>query len=77
MIAVAEEWGWFDRFVWSFVDEVTNRSGFRTLDAIPAATEESRAMSKELKRRGFEFAGPTICNAFMQAVGMVNDHPGA
>ena len=74
LIAVAGEWGSFDRFVWSFVGEVTRRNGFRTLDEIPAATEQSRAMSKELKRRGFKFVGPTICYAFVQAVGMVNDH---
>ncbi len=74
LIAVAAEWGSFDRFVWSFVDEVTKRNGFRTLDEIPAATDESREMSKELRRRAFKFAGPTICYAFMQATGMVNDH---
>lgn len=73
-LAVIEEWGSLDRFLWQFVDEVTKRNAFTTIDEMPAETEESRAMSKELKRHGFSFVGPTICYAFMQSAGMVNDH---
>lgn len=73
-LAVIEEWGSLDRFLWQFVDEVTKRNAFTTIDEMPAETEESRAMSKELKRDGFSFVGPTICYAFMQSAGMVNDH---
>ena len=73
-LAVIEEWGSLDRFLWQFVDEVTKRNAFTTSDEMPAETEESRAMSKELKRHGFSFVGPTICYAFMQSAGMVNDH---
>ena len=62
------------RSVWSFVGGRPLRNAFRTLDDIPAETDLSRAMSRELKRRGFKFVGPTICYAFMQAAGLVNDH---
>ena len=61
-------------FLWSFVGGRPKRNRFRTLKELPAETDESRAMSKALKRRGFTFVGPTICYAFMQATGMVNDH---
>jgi len=64
----------FDGFLWQFVGGRPRRNAFRALGEIPAETEESKAMSKELKRRGFRFVGPTICYAFMQAVGMVDDH---
>ncbi|MGH2686608.1 MAG: DNA-3-methyladenine glycosylase I [Actinomycetota bacterium] len=64
----------FDQFVWSFVGGRPRRNRWRRLTDIPAQTEESLAMSKDLKRRGFRFVGPTVCYAFMQAVGMVNDH---
>ena len=64
----------FDGFLWLFVGGRPRRNAFRALGEIPAETEESKAMSKELKRRGFRFVGPTICYAFMQAVGMVDDH---
>ena len=64
----------FADFLWSFTDGRTRRNRFRALKELPAETDESRAMSRELKRRGFTFVGPTICYAFMQAVGMVNDH---
>jgi DNA-3-methyladenine glycosylase I len=69
-----EELGSFDRYLWSFVDgrPVVNR--FKRLSDVPAETDASRAMSRDLKRRGFRFVGPTICYAFMQATGMVNDH---
>ncbi len=60
--------------LWSFVDDEPMVNRFRTLGEIPAETAESKAMSKELKRRGFRFVGPTVCYAFMQAAGLVNDH---
>jgi DNA-3-methyladenine glycosylase I len=66
--------GSLDELVWSFVDGAPIVNGWRTLAEVPAETTESRAMSKELKRRGFRFVGPTICYAFMQACGLVNDH---
>lgn len=64
----------FDHFLWQFTGGRTLKNKYRRLDDMPAETEESRSMSKELKARGFKFVGPTICYAFMQAVGMVNDH---
>jgi DNA-3-methyladenine glycosylase I len=63
-----------DGLLWGFVDGSPRRNGWRTLAELPAQTEESRAMSKELKRRGFRFVGPTVCYSLMQAVGIVNDH---
>jgi DNA-3-methyladenine glycosylase I len=60
--------------VWSFVGDGPRVNGWRSVDEIPAETEESKAMSKELKRRGFRFVGPTVCYAFMQACGLVDDH---
>jgi DNA-3-methyladenine glycosylase I len=71
---VVEESGSLDRFLWQLVGGKPKVNRWRTLKDIPAETTESQAMSKELKRRGFAFVGPTICYAFMQAVGMVNDH---
>ncbi|MCP4656982.1 MAG: DNA-3-methyladenine glycosylase I [bacterium] len=73
-LAVREEFGSFDRFIWRFVGGRPKQNAWKSLSEIPATTAESDAMSKELKRRGFKFVGPTICYAFMQAVGMVNDH---
>lgn len=66
--------GGFSDFVWQFVDgrQVANR--FKTLSDVPGSTDQSKAMSKALKKEGFKFCGPTICYAFMQATGMVNDH---
>ncbi|HEY6969667.1 MAG TPA: DNA-3-methyladenine glycosylase I [Candidatus Angelobacter sp.] len=71
---VQKEFGSFDRYIWQFVDgePVTNR--WRSMDRLPAQTPESVRMSKDLLKRGFSFVGPTVCYAFMQAVGMVNDH---
>ncbi|MCY3748266.1 MAG: DNA-3-methyladenine glycosylase I [Chloroflexi bacterium] len=69
-----DELGSFDALIWSFVDGRPLRNAFRTMDDIPAETDISRAMSRDLKRRGFKFVGPTICYAFMQAAGLVNDH---
>jgi len=60
--------------LWSFTEGVTIQNRWTSMSALPAETAESTAMSKELKRRGFRFVGPTICYAFMQATGMVNDH---
>ena len=68
------ELGSLDEFLWSFVDGKPRQNRFKTLGEIPAETAESKAMSKELKRRGFRFVGPTVCYAFMQACGLVNDH---
>jgi DNA-3-methyladenine glycosylase I len=66
--------GSLDDLLWSFVDGAPVVGGWRTLDTIPAETPASRAMSNELKRRGFRFVGPTVCYSSMQAVGLVNDH---
>ena len=68
------EFGSFDSYVWPFVGGKPIKNSFRSLAELPAQTEQSDAMSKDLKRRGFKFVGPTICYAYMQAVGMVNDH---
>ena len=74
-LEVQEEFGSFDRYIWQFTGYKTLRSpGVLTMDNLPAQTAESEAMSKDLKRRGFRFVGPTVCYAFMQACGMVNDH---
>ncbi len=76
-LKVQEEFGSFDHFLWShFGGKAGNpiRNGWERIDQIPAQTPESQAMSKELKRRGFNFVGPTICYAFMQSAGLVNDH---
>lgn len=73
-LAVREELGSLDAYLWRFVDGAPRRNGWRSLHEIPAETAESRAMSSDLKRRGFRFVGPTICYAFMQAGGLVNDH---
>jgi len=64
----------FDRFVWSFVDGTTVHNRWREVGEIPALTDASSRMSKELRKRGFRFVGPTICYAFMQSAGLVNDH---
>jgi DNA-3-methyladenine glycosylase I len=73
-LAVQEERGTFDAYIWGFVDGQARQNAHRSLNDIPARTPQSDAMSKDLKRRGFRFVGSTICYAFMQAVGMVNDH---
>jgi len=73
-LEVRKEFGSFDTYIWQFVNgkPITNR--FKSIQEIPATTKESDAMSKDLKKRGFKFVGPTICYAHMQATGMVNDH---
>ena len=73
-LRVQEEAGSFDRFVWQFVGGAPRQNRRRRPADVPARTAESDAMSKELPRRGFKFVGSTICYAYMQAVGMVNDH---
>ena len=73
-LRVQEEFGSFDRYIWQFVGGKPMVNQRKSMGEVPARTTESDAMSKDLKRRGFKFVGSTICYAFMQAVGMVNDH---
>jgi DNA-3-methyladenine glycosylase I len=73
-VAVASEHGSLDRYLWAFVEGRPIQNAWRALGELPAETDESRAMSRDLKRHGFSFVGPTICYAFMQSAGMVNDH---
>jgi len=73
-LRIQREFGSFDRFLWHFVGGKPLKSRLRSPKQLPARTELSDALSKELKRRGFRFVGTTICYAFMQAVGIVNDH---
>ena len=73
-LAVKNEFGSFDAYLWSFVNGKPIQNRWRTLADVPARTAESDAMSRDLLRRGFKFVGSTICYAFMQAIGMVNDH---
>ena len=73
-LRVQKEFGSFDRYIWEFVDGKPLVNSPKSLKQVPARTAESDAMSKDLKKRGFNFVGSTICYAFMQAVGMVNDH---
>jgi DNA-3-methyladenine glycosylase I len=74
VLEVQAEFGSFDRYIWSFVDHTPLVNEFRTMAEIPAQTAQSIAMSKALRQRGFGFVGPTICYAFMQSAGLVNDH---
>ncbi len=73
-LAIREEFGSFDKYLWAFVDYKPINSGFKTWKEVPAKTELSDKISKDLKKRGMNFVGSTIIYAFMQAVGMVNDH---
>jgi DNA-3-methyladenine glycosylase I len=73
-LAVREEFGTFDRYIWGFVGGKPKINQWRSSQRLPARTADSDAMSKDLKQRGFRFVGSTICYAFMQATGMVNDH---
>lgn len=73
-LEIQKEFGSFDRYIWQFVGGAPQQNRRKQMADIPARTAESDAMSKDLKRRGFRFVGSTICYAFMQAVGMVNDH---
>ena len=74
VLNIREEFGSLDAFLWHYVDGIPIQNAWKSLAEIPAKTEISEVMSKDLKKRGFNFVGPTICYAFMQAVGMVNDH---
>jgi len=73
-LTVQQEFGSFDKYVWQFVGGRALKNSWKTVGEVPAQTETSAAMSSDLKKRGFKFVGPTICYAFMQATGMVNDH---
>jgi DNA-3-methyladenine glycosylase I len=75
-LAAQEEFGLFDRYIWQFVGGRTIVNRWKELSQLPARTRESDAMSQDLKRRGFRFVGSTICYAYMQAAGLVNDHVG-
>ena len=74
VIDVQDKYGSFDSYIWQFVDNNPIQNKWKTLHEIPSSTPESEKMSKDLKKKGFKFVGPTICYSFMQAVGMVNDH---
>ena len=73
-LKVREEFGTFDKYIWQFVGGTSKRNKWSAKGGIPAKTPESDAMSRDLQKRGFRFVGSTICYAFMQATGMVNDH---
>jgi len=73
-LRVRKEFGSFDKYIWRFVDGIPVLNSWNRTTEIPCGSPASEAMSKDLRNRGFKFAGPTICYAFMQAVGMVNDH---
>lgn len=73
-LEVQKEFGSFDKFIWGFVDNQPIQNNWASMSELPASTPLSDKMSKDLKKRGFKFIGTTICYAFMQAVGMVNDH---
>ncbi|MBY7142218.1 DNA-3-methyladenine glycosylase I [Virgibacillus sp. NKC19-3] len=73
-LSVVEEFGSFDAYIWQFVEGEPIINEWQSHEKVPATTKESEQMSKDLKKRGFKFVGPTICYAFMQATGMVNDH---
>ena len=75
LLALQAEFGTFNEYVWRFVGGQPKQNKWRCLKEVPAQTPESLALSQDLRRHGFKFVGPTICYAFMQAVGMVNDHP--
>jgi len=74
VLKIQQEWSSFDRYIWQFVGGKSIQNKWKYTEDLPAFTTESENMSKDLKKRGFKFVGPTICYAFMQAVGMVNEH---
>ena len=74
VIAIQKQYGSFDSYIWSFVNGKTIKNAWQTMQDVPANSPESDVMSKSLKKAGFKFVGTTICYAYMQAVGMVNDH---
>jgi DNA-3-methyladenine glycosylase I len=73
-LSIREQWGEFARYIWQFVDGVPKQNVWKKSNDVPATSKESDLMSKDLKKQGFLFVGTTICYAYMQAVGMVNDH---
>jgi len=73
-LEVQEQFGSFDRYIWQFVRGKPIQNSWKKMTDIPSSSTESEAMSKDLRKKGFKFVGTTICYAFMQAVGMVNDH---
>ena len=73
-LEIQKEFGSFDKYIWQFTDHKTKVNKWQTSNQIPATSPESETMSKDLKKRGFKFAGSTICYAYLQAAGMVNDH---
>ena len=73
-LEIQKEFGSFDKYIWKFVDYNTIKNRFYSIKEIPSSTKESDVMSMDLKKRGFKFVGSTICYAFMQGAGMVNDH---
>ncbi|MCD5411110.1 MAG: DNA-3-methyladenine glycosylase I [Clostridiales bacterium] len=73
-LEVQKEFGSFDKYLWQFVNYKTIKNRWENIKDVPSKTKESEKMSKDMKKRGFSFVGPTICYAFMQAIGMVNDH---
>ncbi len=73
-LRVQQEFGSFDAYIWRFVEGTPKLNAWKSLDEVPASTAESDAISRDLKKRGFTFVGSTICYAFMQAAGLVNDH---
>ncbi len=73
-LKIQKEFGSFDKYIWRFVNHTTIVNNFKSLSDIPVSTDISKKMSDDLKKYGFNFVGPTICYAFMQAVGMINDH---
>jgi DNA-3-methyladenine glycosylase I len=74
VLAIQQECGSLDAFLWRYVNQAPRQSCWRSMSEVPARTEQSDGMSRDLRKRGFTFVGSTICYAFMQAVGMVNDH---
>ncbi|TAJ15752.1 DNA-3-methyladenine glycosylase I [Marinilabiliaceae bacterium JC017] len=74
LLNILEEWDSFDRYLWQFTNHQTIHNKWKSLKEIPSVSPEAEKMSKALKKKGFKFVGPTICYAFMQAAGMVNDH---
>lgn len=73
-LEVQKEFGSFDAYIWQFTGGKTIQNSWKSMEEVPVKTAEAEAMSKDLKKRGFNFVGPTICYAYMQATGMVNDH---
>ena len=74
VIKIQQEFGSLDSYLWSYVEGTPTQNEWKSMEELPAKTEVSEMMSKDLKKRGFNFVGPTICYAFMQATGIVNDH---